>query len=96
VEGAAVPRPSDEEVIAAYARIFDGASKQDIELVLNDLGDFCRAFQTAFSSDARTHALIEGRREVFFRIFERAKFSPFELTQIYLERKARYVGQPER
>lgn len=38
------------------------------EKVLADLARFCRANTTTFDKDARIHALLEGRREVFLRI----------------------------
>lgn len=38
------------------------------DIVLADLRDFCRARETTFDADPRTHALLEGRREVWLRI----------------------------
>lgn len=38
------------------------------ELVLEDLAKFCRANESTFHPDARVHAVMEGRREVWLRI----------------------------
>lgn len=38
------------------------------QLVLMDLARFCRAAETCFHADARKHAVLEGRREVWLRI----------------------------
>jgi hypothetical protein len=53
----------------AYGRIFDPESPFT-ELVMADLARFCRSNETTFHTDARVHALMEGRREVFLRIQE--------------------------
>ncbi|ARS27619.1 Bbp19 family protein [Sphingomonas sp. KC8] len=37
-------------------------------VVLADIARFCRADETCFDADPRTHALLEGRREVWLRI----------------------------
>lgn len=55
----------------AYVALFmgdDGTVTPDADIVLADLRDFCRARETTFDADARTHALLEGRREVWLRI----------------------------
>lgn len=49
--------------------------------VLIDLAEFCRASETTFHKDARLHALLEGRREVFLRI---VNFLNLTAEQIYL------------
>ena len=38
------------------------------EAVLADLSRFCRATESTFHPDARIHAVLEGRREVWLRI----------------------------
>ena len=38
------------------------------DAVLADLAKFCRATQPTWHPDPRTHALLEGRREVWLRI----------------------------
>jgi len=53
----------------AYGRIFDEKSPFTT-LVLEDLSKFCRANESSFHTDARVHALMEGRREVWLRIKE--------------------------
>lgn len=51
--------------------------------VLKDLARFCRAAKTEFHPDARIHAALSGRREVFLRIVEHLTFTPEALTDIY-------------
>lgn len=50
---------------AAYKECFSGSSG---DLVLSDLGRFCRAKEPTWHQDPRVHALLEGRRETFLRI----------------------------
>lgn len=55
----------------AYVAVFhgdDGRPSPPADIVLADLRDFCRARETTFDEDPRTHALLEGRREVWLRI----------------------------
>ncbi|MFZ4687856.1 MAG: hypothetical protein ACOYLS_01330 [Polymorphobacter sp.] len=55
----------------AYVGLFHGdrgTPSPDADIVLADLRDFCRARETTFDEDPRTHALLEGRREVWLRI----------------------------
>jgi len=54
-----------------YQRVFhdrDGKLTTSGERVLADLARFCRANESTFHADPRTHALLEGRREVWLRI----------------------------
>lgn len=53
--------------------------------VLRDLARFCRAHETTIhpTQDARTHAMLEGRRQVWLRISEHLTFTPEELAGIY-------------
>lgn len=53
----------------AYGRIFDEKSPYTTT-VLEDLAKFCRGSESTFHADARLHALMEGRREVWLRIKE--------------------------
>lgn len=50
-----------------YRTVFNPGSPS-ARVVLADLAKFCRATESTFHPDARAHALIEGRREVFLRI----------------------------
>jgi hypothetical protein len=55
----------------AYVAVFhgrDGTPTPEADIVLGDLRDFCRARESTFEEDARLHALLEGRREVWLRI----------------------------
>lgn len=46
------------------------------EMALQDLKEFCRADQSTFHPDARMHAVLEGRREVWLRIQDHLKLDP--------------------
>lgn len=51
--------------------------------VLDDLAGFCRAERTCWAADARLHALLEGRREVYLRIKEHLELTPEQLLSLY-------------
>jgi hypothetical protein len=65
----------------AYIRTFDTESV-DVQIVLKDLAEFCRANSSTFQEDARVHAVLEGRREVWLRIQKYLKLSPDELWDL--------------
>jgi hypothetical protein len=51
--------------------------------VLKDLASFCRANESTFNPDARIHAVLEGRREVFLRIESHLNLSSEDLWKKY-------------
>lgn len=51
--------------------------------VLLDLAQFCRANDTCFHADARLHAVLEGRREVWLRIQKHLNLTPEQLAAAY-------------
>ena len=53
------------------------------EEVLADLARFCRANDTCFHPDARVHATLEGRREVFLRIQRHIQLSDEQLWALH-------------
>lgn len=63
-------------------------SQEHAKAVLEDLAKFCRANQSTFHQDARIHAVLEGRREVYLRIKEHLDLSPESFL-------ARYGGPGE-
>lgn len=67
-----------------YQRVFNG---QDAEYVMQDLARFCRAEKSCFHTDARTQALLEGRREVWLRIKHHLDLTEEELKEIYTKGK---------
>ncbi len=69
----------------AYASIFKGPTGS---VVLKDLARFCRAHESTFHTDARAHAVTEGRREVWLRIQHHLKLSPEQLWELYSGRPA--------
>lgn len=64
----------------AYRATFKGPHA---EIVLMDLARFCRAHQSTFLPDARAHAVLEGRREVFLRIQNHLKLTDEQLWELY-------------
>jgi len=51
--------------------------------VLIDLAKFCRANKSTFHEDARLHAVLEGRREVWLRISNHLNLSSEQLFALY-------------
>jgi len=66
---------------AAYERTFD-INNMDVQIVLEDLAQFCRSNESTFHEDPRAHALLEGRREVWLRIQKHLQLTPDELWEI--------------
>ena len=64
----------------AYRATFKGPLAED---VLADLAQFCRAHQSTFLPDARAHAVLEGRREVWLRIQNHLKLTDEQLWSLY-------------
>lgn len=64
----------------AYVKTFLSPFGQE---VLADLAKFCRATESTFHPDARAHAVMEGRREVFLRIQKHLHLSDDQLWQIF-------------
>lgn len=56
------------------------------QAVLADLAEFCRAEATTFHADARVHAALEGRREVWLRIQQHLNLTGTQLAEIYAGR----------
>lgn len=60
---------ANEALRTAYVRVFSGAGhKYDVDLVLDDLGRFCRAHRSTGHSNPHVAARLDGRREVWLRI----------------------------
>lgn len=55
---------------------------RDAKAVLKDLAKFCRANETTFHADARVHAHLEGRREVWLHIQKYLNASPEEIWEL--------------
>ncbi len=53
------------------------------QAVLIDLAKFCRANDTCFNEDARLHAVLEGRREVWLRIQKYLNLTPDQLYALH-------------
>lgn len=67
----------------AYRRVFHLENNRDVALVLADLAKFCRAHESTFHPDERTHALLEGRKEAFNRIQQHLNLTEEELWSLH-------------
>lgn len=63
--------------------------------VLRDLAKFCRADRTTYDPDPRTHAALEGRREVWLRIQNHLNLNSRQLYAIYNLPAVSIAGQTE-
>lgn len=70
----------------AYQQTF---KKDDLltQEVMKDLAAFCRANESTFNPDARVHAVLEGRREVFLRIEAHLNLSSEDLWKKYSKKE---------
>lgn len=66
----------------AYRMVFDRENVYT-EAVLKDLAKFCRAHETTFAPDARAHAVMEGRREVWLRIQAHLQLTDEEAYKLF-------------
>ena len=68
----------------AFERVFrGGARKEDCELVLARLAEFCRATKTTHvEGDALGSAQLEGRRQVWLLVREHLDLTPEEVSQM--------------
>ena len=64
----------------AYALTFNN---EESKKVLLDLAKFCHANESCFHPDARVHAVIEGRREVWLRIQQHLNLNDEQLTALF-------------
>lgn len=67
----------------AYKRVFK-LDDVDSLIVLKDLAKFCRAHQSTYHKDARIHAELEGRKEVWLRLQNYLNLSSEELYRLHL------------
>lgn len=68
----------------AYQMVFGDVERNAMQkAVIDDLAKFCRADETCFRTDAREHAELEGRREVWLRVQQHLNLSPEELAILY-------------
>lgn len=73
----------------AYQRVFQGKGfANDLRIVMADLQRFCRGNSSAFHVDARAHALLTGRQEVWLRIKDHTELTLSELVE-------KYIGAPK-
>lgn len=72
----------------AYQTVLGDASPA-VMTVLKDLREFCRADETCFHPDARIHAVLEGRREVFLKISNYLTKTTDDIVEMRLKRLQR-------
>lgn len=84
-------RAQNEELQRAYSLTF---ASPHAAAVLADLVRFCRAIDGRFHPDARVSAALEGRAEVFHRIYSLARLSLEEIYALRLNR-TRPIAQKE-
>ena len=70
-----------EPRVQAYKQTFRGVYAAT---VLRDLEKFCRGTETCFHPDARMHAVLEGRREVWLRIQKHLQLTPEQIFSLRL------------
>ncbi len=63
----------------AYQQLFAGPGAS---LVLSDLAQYCRAYESTFDPDPRVHARLEGRRDVWLKIQAQLKLSDDDLYRV--------------
>jgi hypothetical protein len=65
-----------------YRQVF---KSEQAKVVLADLAKFCRATDSTFDPNERTHALLEGRREVWLRISNHLSLTPDQLWEMFTQ-----------
>lgn len=75
--------------ILAYNNVFT-KENQFVRPVLEDLAKFCRAHESTFHPDARAHAVLEGRREVWLRI---QQYLNLTLDELYSVHRVKQINQ---
>lgn len=72
-------------LLQAFRDVFQpgGTISPASDIVLAHLRDFCRARTTTFDPDPRTHALLEGRREVWLEIANRLNLSEGDMAALH-------------
>lgn len=72
----------------AYHRLFTSGQPLpgDVQVVMDDLAHFCRAYETPYSADQRLTDVAIGRGEVYRRILEYSRLSNDELFHRYHQR----------
>lgn len=81
-------------LIFDYQQVFNKRSPHT-HAVLKDLAKFCRAHESTFLPDARAHAVLEGRREVWLKITENLNLTVDELYELHRVREIRTRKQGE-
>lgn len=75
----------------AYLRLFGGEGLE-VKEVVADLKKFCFADDSAYDPDARTHALLAGRQEVWLRIADHLNLKIDDLVKKYTKGPEQWNG----
>ena len=80
-----MPRPTRAQAFVSERRTdyVTALNSPHGQKVLEDLAKFCRANETTFHPDARVHAALEGRREVWLRIRAHLDLSDQQLWELF-------------
>lgn len=68
--------------VRAYRATFD-KSHRNVQIVLSDLAQFCRAAESTFNPDPHVASGLAGRREVWLRIAEHLNLQEEEAWALY-------------
>ena len=68
--------------VRAYRATFDKAQR-NVQIVLADLAQFCRAAESTFDTDSHVAAGLAGRREVWLRIAQHLNLQEEEAWALY-------------
>lgn len=73
----------------AYMAVFNPGNRTqgDIDIVLKDLGLFCRAMETRYAPDETRRNMLEGRAEVFYRILSHTRLDTDTLFRMLTDAK---------
>lgn len=66
----------------AYQQTFNINSPPN-QLVMIDLAKFCRAHRSTFDANPSIQSRLDGRREVYLRIFQHLNLTPEELLLLF-------------
>lgn len=75
----------------SYARLFSlgNPSHEDVLCVMDDLAEFCRAYETTLNPNQKLQDAFEGRREVYLRIMDHILLDHDTLFKRYHSRDKR-------
>lgn len=67
---------------AAYQRVFTRPNI-DVQIVLEDLAKFCRAYESTFHVERSASDRLDGRREVWLRLAHHLQLTDDQIWDLY-------------